>query len=132
MWLPSLIFTIDLANTNSTLTRNLEAIMAPDAFPVYRNALEPAVAREAQRQLQTLPPGLLPYINPAQVIAYALNRLPPLYATSEKGWELQQQRIHTELQAEIVIEVRRGIAAVERDPLRAATPLRLLNDAQTI
>ena len=106
--------------------------MAPDEVPVYRNTLEPAVAREVHRQLQTLPPRLVSYINPAQVIAYALNRLPPLYATSEKGWELQQQRIHTELQAQIVIEVRRGIAAVQRDPFRPATPFRQRNDAPTI
>ncbi|MBW4493004.1 MAG: late competence development ComFB family protein [Oscillatoria princeps RMCB-10] len=103
--------------------------MAPAPVTVYRNALEPAVVREVHRQLQTLPPRLVSYINPAQVIAYALNRLPPLYATSEKGWELQEQRIHTELQAEIVMEVRRGIAAVERDPFRAATPFRQRNDA---
>ncbi|WP_155968890.1 late competence development ComFB family protein [Kamptonema formosum] len=106
--------------------------MALDSVPVYRNALEPAVVREVHRQLQTLPPRLVSYINPVQVIAYALNRLPPLYATSEKGWELQQQRIHTELEAEIVMEVRRGIAAVERDPFRAATPFRQRNDAPTI
>lgn len=87
----------------------------------YRNAIEALVAEEVQLQIKNLPPRLIKYINPTQVLAYALNQLPPLYATSEKGWHLQQQKAKDKLSHQIVIAVRRGIAAVQRDPLKPAT-----------
>ncbi len=104
--------------------------MPADSIPLYRNAVEPLVVEEVQRQLLELPPQLAPYINPAQVIAYALNRLPPLYATSERGWKLQQQRVQKELQPQLIMAVHQGIAAVQRDPLRAASPLTNPEDAR--
>ncbi len=60
--------------------------MQPNQFVPYRNVMEPLVAEEVQRQL---PLKLVKYLNRAQAIAYALNRLPALYATSERGWHLQ-------------------------------------------
>lgn len=89
----------------------------------YRNVLESLVAEETCRQLQTMPPKLVKYINPAQVIAYALNRLPPLYATSFEGWQRQQKRATEELGDRITAAVRQGLAAVQRDPLKRVTPL---------
>lgn len=80
---------------------------------------------EVERQLRHLPPKLVEYINPAQVIAYALNRLPALYATSEQGWHRQQQRAKEQFGEQLIVAVRQGLAAVQRDPLRAATPLKL-------
>lgn len=97
--------------------------MQTDPIPLYRNAVEPLVVEEVQRQLLELPPQLAPYINPAQVIAYALNQLPPLYATSERGWKLQQQRVQKELHSQLMMAVHQGIAAVQRDPLRTASPV---------
>ncbi len=91
----------------------------------YRNALEPLVGEEVERQLQNIPPKLLKYINPVQVTAYALNRLPALYATSVEGWQRQQQRAIKELRSNISDAVRQGIAAVLRDPLKIATPLKV-------
>jgi Late competence development protein ComFB len=89
----------------------------------YRNVLETLVAQETSRQLMNLPPKLVKYINPAQVIAYALNRLPPLYATSFEGWQRQQKRATEELGNQITTAVRQGLAAVQRDPLKHVTPL---------
>lgn len=89
--------------------------------PVYRNAIEPLVVEEVKRQLENLPPRLVKYINPAQVIAYALNRLPGLYATSAEGWHRQQQTAKEKLAHQIVMAVRQGLAAVQRDPLRVST-----------
>lgn len=97
--------------------------MQADSIPLYRNAVEPLVVEEVQRQMLELPPQLVRYINPAQVIAYALNRLPPLYATSERGWKLQQQRVEKELHSQLMMAVHQGIAAVQRDPLRTASPM---------
>lgn len=99
--------------------------MLSTRFYPYQNALEPLVAEEVRRQMQELPLQLVLYINPAQVTAYALNRLPPLYATSDRGWQLQQQRAQTELESKIKEAVRWGIAAVQNDPLRTATPIAL-------
>ncbi|WP_226592983.1 late competence development ComFB family protein [Microseira wollei] len=92
---------------------------------LYLNALEPLVVQEVERQLQNLPPALVAYINPAQAIAYALNRLPPLYATSEEGWNRQQQKAKTQLAQQIESAVKSGLNAVLQNPLKPSTPLQL-------
>ncbi len=91
-----------------------------------RNAIEPLVEEEVERQLQHLPPQMVKYIDPVQVLAYALNRLPALYATSEEGWHRQQLRAKQHLSNQIFTAVRQGFAAVQKDPLRVATPLKWL------
>lgn len=100
----------------------------PDQVPLYRNALEPLVINEVTRQLELLSPKLVKYINPEQVIAYALNRLPPLYATSVEGWTKQQEIAKTKLEKQIFLAVRQGLAAVQRDPLKITTPLVFLEE----
>ncbi len=92
---------------------------------LYLNALESLVAQEVERQLQNLPPALVAYINSAQAIAYALNRLPPLYATSEEGWNKQQQKAKTQLAQQIESAVKSGLNAVLQNPLKPSTPLQL-------
>ncbi|HAX75881.1 MAG TPA: hypothetical protein DCY88_08600 [Cyanobacteria bacterium UBA11372] len=95
-----------------------------DKIPIYRNAIEPLVAEELEQQLQRVPKQILQYINPAQVMAYALNRLPALYATSEEGWHRQQLRAKQQLLEQIATAVRQGLAAVQKDPLKTSTPLK--------
>jgi hypothetical protein len=90
---------------------------------VYYNAIEPMVVEEVERQLNKLSPKMLKYVDPAQVIAYALNRLPALYATSEEGWHWQQVRAKTKLKQQITIAVRQALIAVQSDPLKVSTPL---------
>lgn len=94
---------------------------------LYRNAIEPIVIQEVEQQLQNLSPNILRYINSAQIIAYALNRLPALYATSKEGWNAQQLRAQKQMKEQISLAVRQGLAAVQRDPLKISTPL-LLED----
>ncbi|MBE9226394.1 late competence development ComFB family protein [Phormidium sp. LEGE 05292] len=91
---------------------------------VYRNAIEPMVVQEVEHQLQQLPPKMLKYIDPIQVVAYALNRLPALYATSEEGWHWQQLRAKTKLKEQITTAVRQALVAVQSDPLKVSTPLK--------
>lgn len=91
----------------------------------YRNIMELLVSDEVDKQLQQLPAKVTSYLNKAELIAYALNRLPPLYATSEKGWQQQCQRAKRELTGKIVAAVRQAIAAVQRDPLRTEAPLKV-------
>lgn len=102
--------------------------MSPQRAETYRNAIESLVVEEVDRQFHRLPPKLSSYLNRSEVIAYALNRLPALYATSERGWQQQRLRGKNELGNQIVAAVRQAIAAVQRDPLRSSTPLQPLED----
>ena len=97
-------------------------IASPNYTHAYLNAIEPLVVAEVERQLQRLSPHLLKYIHPEQVVAYALNRLPAMYATCEDGWHRQQQKAKS-LRKEIYTVVRQGLVAVQQDPLRTVTPL---------
>ena len=89
----------------------------------YINVMELLVAEEVEQQLRQLPTRVLKYVKPIEVETYALNRLPSLYAASEKGWHSQYQRARHELRKEIYEAVRQAIAAVQVDPLRASRPL---------
>ncbi|MEO0395597.1 MAG: late competence development ComFB family protein [Cyanobacteria bacterium P01_A01_bin.137] len=89
----------------------------------YINVMELLVAEEVEQQLRQLPTRVLKYIKSIEVETYALNRLPSLYAASEKGWHSQYQKAKYELGKEISGAVRRAIAAVQVDPLRASRPL---------
>lgn len=88
-----------------------------------RNVMEVLVVEEVEQQFQALPAKTARYTNPSEVIAYALNRLPALYATSKRGWQRQWHRGKTDLRQQIVTAVRQGIMAVQRDPLRSDSPL---------
>ncbi len=55
--------------------------------------------------------------------AFALNRLPALYATSERGWRQQCVKGKRDYADQIKHAVRQGLAAVQKDPLRVETPL---------
>ena len=83
-----------------------------------RNAMEILVVEEVEQQIRSLPPKITKYIKPAEVTAYALNRLPGLYATSQRGWQRQLNRGQTEFYERITAAVRQAIIAVQRDPLR--------------
>ncbi|MEL6231064.1 MAG: late competence development ComFB family protein, partial [Cyanobacteria bacterium J06627_3] len=77
----------------------------------YINVMELLVAEEVEQQLRQLPTRVLKYIKSIEVETYALNRLPSLYAASEKGWHSQYQKAKYELGKEISGAVRRAIAA---------------------
>ncbi len=106
-------------------------IMKFDTPQIYRNAMEYLVAEEVQQQLKLVPPKLAEYLeghNLVEVIAYALNRLPALYATSEEGWEQQKLKGKRDFNEQIVVAVRQAIAAVNKDPLRVSNPLKLTEE----
>ena len=89
----------------------------------YINVMELLVAEEVEQHLRQLPARVLKYVKPIEVETYALNRLPSLYAVSEKGWQAQYQKAKYELRKDISNAVRQAIAAVQVDPLRASRPL---------
>ncbi|MEM8604071.1 MAG: late competence development ComFB family protein [Cyanobacteria bacterium P01_H01_bin.121] len=86
-----------------------------------RNALEPLVIEEAYIQLRCNAELQIETLDQAvffQVIAFALNRLPALYATSQSGWERQQKLAQEKLRDRIRATVEMGIIAVRRNPGR--------------
>jgi len=89
----------------------------------YTNVMERLVAEEVERQKAKLPAKLRQYIAMVEVETYALNRLPSLYASSEKGWQMQYEKAGKNQAEAIHKAVRQGIAAVQVDPLRASEPL---------
>ncbi len=91
----------------------------------YLNVMEVLVAEEVDKQQKQLPSKIAHYVNKSEAIAYALNRLPPLYATSQKGLQQQRLRATREMQPKIALAVRQALAAIQRDPLRSSPPLRL-------
>lgn len=97
----------------------------------YANVMEELVVEEVTRQLDRYPDNLRPYINRIEVETYALNRLPALYASSLEGFERQKKRGYEQHRVEIQTAVRRGFAAVQRDPLRKSTPLISREDVES-
>ncbi len=97
--------------------------MQPNVAHVYRNAMEFLVTEELEKQFKLIPPRLSKYLNKKEVTAFALNRLPSLYATSEKGWRQQCVRGRRDYGDQIATAVRQGVLAVQKDPLRMELPI---------
>lgn len=90
---------------------------------IYKNVMELLVEEEVERQFKALPPRIASYVKPVELVAYALNQLPALYATSEKGLSLQLKQGKERYSPQITQAVQRALAAISRDPLRTAIPL---------
>ncbi|MFE4106446.1 late competence development ComFB family protein [Almyronema epifaneia] len=97
----------------------------------YINVMEILVAEEVAQQLKKLPSRVSKYVKRAEVETYALNRLPALYASSEKGWEHQVEKAQGELRSKIVHAVRQAFAAVQIDPIRLSQPLNLQEEVDS-
>ncbi|MEY2978416.1 MAG: late competence development ComFB family protein [Prochlorotrichaceae cyanobacterium] len=90
----------------------------------YRNVMETLVEQEVSRQLSKLSAQMVNYLRPVEIVTYALNRLPALYACSERGVEQQIKRAKQEQGPQIVQAVRWAIMAVQQDPLRKFVPIK--------
>lgn len=90
---------------------------------IHINVMEILVKEEIEKQLKFYPKNLKCYLNQIEISAYALNRLPPLYASSKRGEEQQKRIGKQKYKEQITLAVRRALAAVERDPLRKSTPI---------
>ncbi len=88
-----------------------------------KNALEEIVVVEIQDQLNHLSQSAREAINLSEVAAFALNRLPALYASTSRGWLQQRKRAHNELQNQIVSAVKQALLGVKQDPLRKSTKI---------
>ncbi len=62
-------------------------------------------------------------LNIYEIMAYALNRLPPMYASSEQGLKQQRYRAKVELSSRIGEVLREAIIKVAKSPLKGTQPL---------
>ena len=85
------------------------------------NVMENLVAIEVEKQLKSFPQKRIENISKLDVITYALNRLPPLYAASKEGIAHQTEEGKENYQEKIKLTVQLAIAQVRRDPIRKAT-----------
>ncbi|ELS00597.1 Late competence development protein ComFB [Xenococcus sp. PCC 7305] len=90
---------------------------------IAKNVMEELVTEEINKQLKRYPRKVAKFINQVEVFTYALNRLPPLYASSHKGLNRQKIRGKAELQIKITRTVREGIKQVQNDLIRISNPL---------
>lgn len=88
-----------------------------------KNAIEELVIAEIDLQISHLPEYRRNQMNLSEVAAYALNRLPPMYATSKVGWLKQRKKAVTEMRTQIESAVRRALVSVKPDVLRDTKPL---------
>jgi len=100
-------------------------VKLPPTGRSYINVMESLVAQEVEKQLQHVPPRIRRYLKMEEVVTYALNRLPTLYASSEKGLRCQRQQARRELHRQIENAVRQALVAVQVDPLRLSQPINL-------
>jgi hypothetical protein len=91
----------------------------------YINAMEILVEEEVDRRIALLTEGHRAYLNRMEIIAFALNKLPALYATGEKGLDYQLHLGRTQHAPRIQQAVQLSLAAVLRDPILNYTPLKL-------
>jgi hypothetical protein len=91
----------------------------------FSNVLEKLVVIVAQHLMRNIPSEIVSQIDMLEIAAYALNRLPPMYATSDRGYKLMRQRAQVELTKEITAQVRQAILKVGRSPKLTKTPLPL-------
>jgi hypothetical protein len=88
-----------------------------------RNALEELVIEEAEAQYKRLGVDVKKRVDLSEVIAYALNRLPPMYATTQRGWVQQRKKADQELVSAIAKTVRNGFLSTQSDVLREHDPI---------
>lgn len=91
----------------------------------YSNVLEKLVVLVAEHLMRDVPPSVSSQIDMPEIIAFALNRLPPMYVTSDRGYKLSRQRAQSELTKEITAQVRQAILKVGQSPKRLMPPLPL-------
>jgi hypothetical protein len=83
-----------------------------------KNAIEELVVIEVQEQLKHLHPAVRETINLSDATAYALNRLPVLYASTSRGWLQQRKRANNEFRSQITKAVQQALLGIKRDPIR--------------
>ncbi|MGV2828561.1 late competence development ComFB family protein [Myxosarcina sp. GI1(2024)] len=96
------------------LDKLMGALLTGEVVAVPRkqfiNVMEELVLSEAITRIAEIEQTSDSSLDVGDIAAYALNRLPPLYATTEEGANYQRQRARQELQALIQDQVREAIS----------------------
>lgn len=96
------------------LDRLMGALLTGEVVAVPRkqfiNVMEELVLTEAVARVAEVEATSDRVLDVGDIAAYALNRLPPLYATTEEGAKLQRQRAREELQELITEQVNAALA----------------------
>jgi len=97
----------------AALDELMSALLAGKVVVSHRkqfiNVMEELVLNEALMLIAEIEMASNQSIDIGDITAYALNRLPPLYATTEEGANYQRQRAKTDLQGLIGQQVRQAI-----------------------
>lgn len=96
-----------------------------DSKIYIKNALEIVVVEEAKTQFAQLDRAKRKDINLSEVIAFVLNRLPCLYASSDRGWLQQRKRANNEFRKQVVALLHQGFLRIGNNPLVRVSPLPL-------
>lgn len=87
------------------------------------NVLEELVMKEARLQLSALPELQQKKLSLAEIAAYVLNRMQPMYATNRDGWGRQREKALRSVGQEVKKQVARAIVKMQNSPARMNKPL---------
>lgn len=126
------------------LDRLMGALLTGEVVAVPRkqfiNVMEELALTEAIARVAEIEANTDVTLDLGDIAAYALNRLPPLYATTEEGAEYQRERAKDELQALIVAKIDEAIARYmdrpeffpERQAIRAGSKDEVLTQVSSL
>jgi Late competence development protein ComFB len=94
----------------------------------YKNVMELLIDNEIDRQTCSYSQTDAQSVNRIEVATYALNRVPPLYASSQEGIGLQYERGLKEFSDRITAAVSQALSKVLQNPISNSTPLPRLEE----
>jgi hypothetical protein len=95
----------------------------------YKNVMELLIDDEIDRQTCSYAQIEAQKFNRIEVATYALNRVPPLYASSQEGIERQYERGMSEFSDRIRATVEQALGKIQQNPHSHSTPLPRLEEA---
>ncbi|MEB3311037.1 MAG: late competence development ComFB family protein [Snowella sp.] len=99
---------------------NLEGFDLP---VFYTNVMEELVSNAIIKELKNIPPDAAKKLNIAEIAAYALNHLPPLYVATEEE-KIEQLSKALSMKERIYFVVLESIKVVRDNPLKNHSPLK--------
>ncbi|MEA5620962.1 late competence development ComFB family protein [Cronbergia sp. UHCC 0137] len=118
------------------LDRLMGALLTGEVVAVPRkqfiNVMEELVLTEAIARITEIEATSDTTLDVGDIAAYALNRLPPLYATTEEGANYQRQRAKTELHDFISQQVNEAISLNLNQPNDNKTPVSTKNTGNEV
>ncbi len=118
------------------LDRLMGALLTGEVVAVPRkqfiNVMEELVLTEAIARVAEIEATSESSLDVGDIAAYALNRLPPLYATTEEGANYQRQRAKAELQELIAQQISEAIDRNLDRPNNTRTPVMPKNTGKEV